>query len=152
LIPAGEPADDSLHLTSVATLDPTVRTAEGIGPGATLARAAEVYGSPTLSFNVNDESREYASFPRYGASNVLFRVAPPTDATAFAGTYTTVGEQPVVIRADPSADAGSDATGFIADTVLGQAHCADLTWSGALVILDSVSAVVTSVTPERDGG
>jgi hypothetical protein len=82
-----EPADGDT-IATVITSHPGFRTAEGIGPGSTLREAAQRYGAPTLSYNVNDESREYASFPGYPADNVLFRVGPDENI-AFAGTYGT---------------------------------------------------------------
>ncbi len=83
---------DTLHLQLVATLDPQVRTAEGVGPGTSIGEAARKYGDPVLSYSTNDESREYAKFPRYPARNVLFRVGPGEGDAFFAGKYTTEGE------------------------------------------------------------
>ena len=83
---------DTMHLQLVATLNPQVRTAEGVGPGTSIGEAARKYGEPTLSYSTNDESREYAKFRRYPASNVLFRVGPGEGDAFFAGKYATEGE------------------------------------------------------------
>jgi hypothetical protein len=88
LVGAGVVPTDGDPLETVITSHPGFRTAEGVGPGTTLGEAAQRYGAPTLSYNVNDESREYAWFPGYPADNVLFRVGPD-ETTAFAGTYGT---------------------------------------------------------------
>ena len=84
------------------TSHPGFRTAEGIGPGTTLGDAAQRSGAPTLSYNVNDESREYASFPGYAADNVLFRVGP-TSTGALAGSYATQAEANTTAIFDPEA-------------------------------------------------
>jgi hypothetical protein len=75
----------------VITSHPDFRTAEGVGPATPLGEAARIYGAPTLSYNVNDESREYASFPDYPSGNVLFRVGPDSTGSP-VGRYTTRGE------------------------------------------------------------
>jgi hypothetical protein len=102
LIVADEPSSDDAAVSNVATMNESFRTAEGIGPGSTLAEAAAAYGAPTLSYNTNDESREYASFPRLPES-IRVRVTPASDMSAFAGTYATQGEHNETSRYDPAA-------------------------------------------------
>ena len=102
LIVAGEPSRDDAAVNTVATMNESFRTAEGIGPGSTLAEAAAAYGAPTLSYNTNDESREYASFPRLPES-IRVRVAPASDTSPFAGMYDTQGEHNETSRYDPAA-------------------------------------------------
>ena len=102
LIPAGESSGDDAHVHLVATTDTSFRTMEGVGPGSTLAEAAAIYGAPTLGYSVNDESREYATFPAL-PTTIRFRVRPASDTAAFAGIYTTAGEYNETTRYDPAA-------------------------------------------------
>jgi len=107
LVPAGttpqtEP-DEATPVQLVATRSAHVRTAEGVGPGTTLAEAARVYGPPTLSWHVDDESREYAAFPDHPGERIRFRVAPASDDSAFAGVYQTTAEYNRTTRYDPAA-------------------------------------------------
>lgn len=103
LIPAGESSSDDAHLQLVATTDTSFHTMEGVGPGSTLAEAAAIYGTPTLGYSVNDESREYAAFPAL-PTTIRFRVRPASDTAAFAGIYTTAGEYNETTRYDPAAE------------------------------------------------
>ena len=88
----GDPVTDTTHLQMVVTTHPRVTTPEGIGAGSTMGEAASRYGQPTLSYNTNDESREYAKFPGYPAGNVWFRLKPGDGAAFFVGKYGTSGE------------------------------------------------------------
>jgi hypothetical protein len=103
---AGEPSADDAAIEFVATLNDQFRTDAGVGPGTTLASAASAYGEPTLSYNVNDESREYARFPRAPGS-LMFRVraaaGDPGGSPAFAGRYTSDDEYNETRRYDPAA-------------------------------------------------
>jgi hypothetical protein len=96
----GEPVGDDAPITLLATRNPAFRTAEGIGPGTTLAEAAARYGAPTLSYSTADESREYAAFARYPHQNVRFRVGAG-DGTA--GVYSTEEEYNETTKFDGSA-------------------------------------------------
>lgn len=100
LIPSGEPSSDDARIHLVATTDTTFRTMEGVGPGSTLADAAEVYGPATLAYSTNDESREYATFPTL-PTTIRFRVRPTSDTAAFAGIYTSAGEYNETTRYHP---------------------------------------------------
>ncbi len=102
LIIAGESSTDITAIENLATTSTKARTPEGIGPGSTIAEAAKKYGAPTLSYSTNDESREYAAFPRL-PSNVRFRVAPASDSAAYAGLYDTNAEFNQTTRYDPHA-------------------------------------------------
>jgi hypothetical protein len=102
LIPSGDPSGDATRIELVATTDTTFRTAEGVGPGTALADAAAVYGAPTLAYNINDESREYALFPTLSPT-IRMRVRPAGDTSAFAGVYTTNREYNETARYDPAA-------------------------------------------------
>lgn len=103
LFPQLDALSDTLHLQLVATLNPQVRTAEDVGPGTSIGEAARKYGEPTLSYSTNDESREYARFPRYPARNALFRVGPGQGDAFFAGKYATEGEYNETTSFDPAA-------------------------------------------------
>ena len=102
LFGAGQVIDDATPLDYVATTHPAVKTAEGIGPGTTLEAAAAAYGPPKLSYNVNDESREYAVFEGQ-PPNILYRVAPASETAMFAGSYDTTGEYNETTRYQPRA-------------------------------------------------
>ena len=91
LFPAGASVTDTTSIEFVATLNPAFRTAEGVGPGTTIRDASTRYGAATLSYNVNDESREYVSFASFQHPSVLFRVTPVPNSS-FAGRYSTSGE------------------------------------------------------------
>jgi hypothetical protein len=79
-------ADDAA-IGWVATENAAFRTAEGVGPGTALADAAAIYGEPTLSYSVDNESREFAAFPNL-PSAIQLRVTPGSDSSVFAGIYT----------------------------------------------------------------
>lgn len=102
LVMEGDLPGDDEPITLLATRNPAFRTAEGVGPGTTLEAAAARYGAATLSYNTNDESREYASFPGYPHKNVSFRVQPPNGAN-HVGAYTTSGEHNQTTKYDGSA-------------------------------------------------
>lgn len=103
LVVSGEPSDDGAPVSTVATRNAAFRTAEGIGPGSTLAEAAAAYGAPTLSYRTDDESREYATFARYPHPEVHFRVGAGSDASGLAGRYDTHGEYNTTRDYDPDA-------------------------------------------------
>jgi hypothetical protein len=106
LVVAGESSADDAAIEFVATLNDEFRTDAGVGPGTTLASAASAYGEPTLSYNVNDESREYARFPRAPGS-LMFRVRAAAGdeggSPAFAGQYPSHDEYNETRRYDPAA-------------------------------------------------
>lgn len=101
LVMEGDLPGDDEPITLLATRNPAFRTAEGVGPGTTLKAAAARYGAATLSYNTNDESREYASFAGYPHKNVSFRVHLADGA--HAGAYTTSGEHNQTTKYDGSA-------------------------------------------------
>lgn len=55
---AVDTVNDEHELELVATLHERARTDDGLGPGVLLREAVSVRGPVTLSYNVNDESRE----------------------------------------------------------------------------------------------
>jgi len=64
LYPAGTVITDSSTVSLIMVVDPRYTTPEGIGPGSTIATAQGVYGQATLSYNTDNEMREYARFDR----------------------------------------------------------------------------------------
>ena len=102
LIPTGEPSTDDTPINLVGTMNHTFRTANGVGPGTTLADAARIYGPPRLFYNTSDESREYAAFPN-APTGILMRVAPSIEDGVFAGVYQTEGEYNQTMEYDPAA-------------------------------------------------
>ncbi|MHB1169919.1 MAG: hypothetical protein ACYC28_11645 [Longimicrobiales bacterium] len=90
IFPAGEAISDDAFPHFVMTTHLRARTQDGVGPGSTLSDAAQIYGEPSLSYSIYDESREYAEFPRQ-PDHIRFRVQPAVDAM-FAGSYTTSDE------------------------------------------------------------
>lgn len=105
VFPADEQITDTTHLALVVTDHEHVRTAGGVGPGTSLAEAAQIYGPPTLSYSIYDEMREYASFPALSNTRIRFRVAP-SDTALLAGRYTTNAEFNETIVFDESARIG----------------------------------------------
>ena len=101
VFPAGGNIGDTTTLAMVVTSNPTVKTRAGVGPGMTARDAALVYGEPTFAYNINDESREYATFAGYPARNVRFRIVPNGDAL-FVGKYDTTAEYNETRDFDPA--------------------------------------------------
>jgi uncharacterized protein YecT (DUF1311 family) len=62
LHPAGVPLKDGDAITLIATENSDFQTAEGIGPDSSIEKAVKVYGAATLSYNTDDEMREYVGF------------------------------------------------------------------------------------------
>ena len=102
LVMEGDAPGDDEPITLLATHNMGFRTAEGVGPGTTLDAATARYGAATLSYNTNDESREYAAFARHPHRNLSFRVRRPEGAN-YAGAYTTSGEHNETTKYDGSA-------------------------------------------------
>jgi len=69
---AGQSFSDGDVIQGVLTDNPKFLTAEGVGAGTTLQNAVQVYGKATLSYNTQNESREYARFERQPAPNISF--------------------------------------------------------------------------------
>ncbi|HEY9606465.1 MAG TPA: hypothetical protein V6C85_32955, partial [Allocoleopsis sp.] len=88
LYPAGSPLGDSDLIEALITNNPQYRTAQGVGPGTTLQQAEAVYGDATLSYNLANESREYAKFAKQPAKNLSFRIGAAND-NSLAGIYPT---------------------------------------------------------------
>jgi hypothetical protein len=69
---AGQSFTDSDVIQGLWTDNPAYQTTEGIGSGISIAAAEAAYGDATLSYNTDNESREYARFANQPASNLSF--------------------------------------------------------------------------------
>lgn len=69
---AGANFGDEDVIQGLLTENPQFKTAEGVGAGTTLADAEAAYGKATLSYNTQNESREYARFEKQPANNLSF--------------------------------------------------------------------------------
>lgn len=94
--------EDSMHLELVATLNVRARTPDGLGPGVTLAEAADRCGPLTLTYSVYDESREYVVCPT-APGNIIFRTNFFSGDEMFAGVYSTDDEYNTTTIYDPVA-------------------------------------------------
>ncbi len=101
LYASGDPAGEDAPVALVATTSARARTGDGVGPGTSLAEARVRWGPPTLSYNVLDESREYARFPGQPSDRVLVRVTGADGERA--GAYPPGGEYRETTAYDPGA-------------------------------------------------
>jgi hypothetical protein len=85
LYSANQPLTDSDVIQGLLTKNPNYKTAGGVGAETTLTQAELAYGQVTLSYNTENESREYARFERQPASNISF--ATGSGAAQSAGIY-----------------------------------------------------------------
>lgn len=69
---AKQPLQDSDLIQGILVTNPRFQTAEGVGAGTTIAQAEQAYGKATLSYNTQNESREYARFERQPSPNISF--------------------------------------------------------------------------------
>lgn len=79
---ASEP-DDELSLFIIS--GDTLRTAEGVGPGTTIEEAEEIYGDATLTWDPDQEGREFVSFENQPEGRIQFRT--PGIAGTNVGIY-----------------------------------------------------------------
>ena len=105
LAAGGEPTDDNAIISLVAPDDTAFRTAAGVGPGTTIVEAARRYGPATISYNTNDESREYVTFARNPDPTIVFRATPSLEGD-LAGIYATEGEHNTTTAYEPHAMVG----------------------------------------------
>lgn len=82
---AGEPFTDTDVIQGLLTENPKYKTAEEVGPGTLIQQAEAVYGKATLSYNTENESREYARFEDQPAPNISFGTGNVASETA--GVY-----------------------------------------------------------------
>lgn len=86
-----DPITDQSKIEMIVVSNPMYRTAEGVGPGTLVEEAIAQYGAATLSFNMENESRESIEFadglfPETAGSSVWLRSNQWT-VTDFAGIY-----------------------------------------------------------------
>jgi hypothetical protein len=82
---ANQSFSDRDVIQGLFTDNPKYQTAEGVGAGTTIAAAVKAYGKATLSYNLQNEGREYAQFDRQTAQNLSF--ATGNGNTQTAGIY-----------------------------------------------------------------
>lgn len=85
---AGETLEDDDVIQGVLTDNPNFQTTDGVGPGTTIGDAEAVYGEALLSYNTQNESREYVRFENQPARNVSF--ATGNASAEPAGIYPSV--------------------------------------------------------------
>lgn len=88
---AGESFGDEDVIQGLFTDNPKFRTDAGIGPGSSVSQAEETYGEATLSYNTQNESREYVRFAQHPAGNISFATGNANEDTA--GIYPTSTEE-----------------------------------------------------------
>lgn len=76
---------DTDVIEDLMTDNPNYKTVEGVGPGMTLKQAEAIYGKATLSYNVDNESREGVVFANQPTKKFWF--APKAEGKQFAGVY-----------------------------------------------------------------
>jgi hypothetical protein len=82
---AGTKLKDTDVIELLMTDNPNYKTAQGVGPGMTLKQAEAIYGKTTLSYNVDNESRENVVFANQPTKKIMF--VPKADGKQFAGVY-----------------------------------------------------------------
>lgn len=80
-----EPVNDTTPIKFLVTENPQFRTAEGVGPGISVAQAQSAYGKAKLGYNQEVESREFIQFTKSPAKNMQFR--SNGNVGEFAGIY-----------------------------------------------------------------
>lgn len=69
---AGQSFTDNDVIQGLWTDNPNYQTPAGVGAGTPIATAEQAYGDVTLSYNTDNESREYARFANQPAGNLSF--------------------------------------------------------------------------------
>ena len=82
---AGTKLKDSDVIELLITDNSNYKTVQGVGPGMTLKQAEAIYGKATLSYNVENESREGVVFAKQPTKNIMF--VPKAEGKQFAGVY-----------------------------------------------------------------
>lgn len=80
-----QPLTDADPIEGLYTDNPKFHTDAGVGPGISLPQAEQAYGTATLSYNTQNESREYARFERQPSTNLSFATGNGNQNTA--GVY-----------------------------------------------------------------
>lgn len=82
---AGTKLKDTDVIELLMTENSNYKTVQGVGPGMTLKQAEAIYGKATLSYNVDNESREGVVFAKQPTRNIMF--VPKAEGKQFAGVY-----------------------------------------------------------------
>jgi hypothetical protein len=82
---AGTKLKDADVIELLMTENSNYKTVQGVGPGMTLKQAEAIYGQATLSYNVENESREGLVFAKQPTRNIMF--VPKAEGKQFAGVY-----------------------------------------------------------------
>jgi hypothetical protein len=81
--------NDETTFSTVIIESPDIKTNEGIGVGSLISDAVKVYGPVELSYNLENESREFAVFA-HGPKDILFRTGTEDEAGIYQkGSYST---------------------------------------------------------------
>lgn len=88
LYPALLRLTDTDAIEALVTDNPNYRTAQGVGSGTTIKEAETVYGDANLSYNSQNESREYVKFAKLDTKAIAFRTKPP-EGKPVAGIYSS---------------------------------------------------------------
>ena len=84
---AGQSFTDTDVIQGLLTSNSKFQTAAGVGPGTPIQQAEQAYGKATLSYNTENESREYVRFEDQPAPNISFSTGSTTQETA--GVYSS---------------------------------------------------------------
>ena len=76
---------DSDVIELLMTDNSSYKTVQGVGPSMTLKQAEAIYGKATLSYNVDNESREGVVFATQPTRKIMF--VPKAEGKQFAGVY-----------------------------------------------------------------
>ncbi|TVP67860.1 MAG: DUF1176 domain-containing protein [Nodularia sp. (in: Bacteria)] len=83
-----QPITNNSQITMITVDNPSYRTTAGIGAGTPLKEAVAAYGQATLSYNWNNEGREYIKFAQgLGADTGVWIRSNQWTLTEFAGIY-----------------------------------------------------------------
>ena len=82
---AGTKLKDTDVIEILMTDNPNYKTVQGVWPGMKLKQAEAIYGKATLSYNVDNESRENVVFANQPSKKLFF--VPKADGKQFAGVY-----------------------------------------------------------------
>lgn len=86
LYPAGKPLADSDKIEFLETDNPDYLMDKGVRAGTTLKEAEAAYGDASLSYNFDNEGREYVQFANQPAKNISFRLGNANDGS-LSGVY-----------------------------------------------------------------
>ena len=90
LVPQRDAERGADMIEAIAVFGGDLKTPEGVHPGMSVAAAAEIYGQPSLSYSLENESREFLVFD--GAPEWMsFRATSQSSDEGLAGVYPATG-------------------------------------------------------------